>query len=154
MNDSIKVLKKSNLKELVKLESLCFSQPWLEKDFNAILTRDKTVAFYYSLDNKMIAYIIYEMKPKHVLLINFAVHPDYRKRKIGTELISMLINKLNSKTRNEIVCYVDEYNLDAQLFLKKNKFTATHSINHFFENDSSAIYFVYCANRKKRKKND
>lgn len=154
MTESIKVLKKSNLKDLVKLETLCFAQPWAEKDFNAILTREKTAAFYYSIDNKMVGYIIYEMKPKHILLINFAVHPDYRKKNVGSELLNILIEKLNARSRTEIVCYVDEYNLDAQLFLSKKKFIATHSIKHFFENDSSAIYFVYSALPKKRKKHE
>lgn len=150
----IKVLRKNNLNELVKLEGICFSHPWVEKDFQAILTRDKTAAFYYSIDGNMVGYIIYEMKPKHILLINIAVHPDFRRRKIGTKLISNLIEKLNSNARTEIVSYIDEYNLEAQLFLKKKKFLATRSIKHFFDNDSSAIFFVYSMSKKKRKKNE
>lgn len=154
MSDAIKVLRKTNLNDLVKLEGLCFAHPWLEKDFKAVLTRDKTAAFYYSIDNKMVGYIIYEMKPKHILLMNIAVHPDYRKMKIGSKLIDNLIDKLNADSRTEIACYIDEYNLDAQLFLKKKKFLATRSIKHFFENDSSAIYFVHSMQTKKRKKNE
>jgi ribosomal-protein-alanine N-acetyltransferase len=152
MNEKILPIRKKNLNDLIELESICFPTPWIEKDFKVILTREKTAAFYYELDDKMIGYIIYEMKPKHVLLINFAVHPDHRNKKIGTELLDFLTSKLNHKTRFEIICYVDEYNLNAQLFLKKRSFFATHNIKNFFENDSGAIYFMYSLPPKKESK--
>lgn len=154
MSENIKVLRRTNLDELIKLEKLCFNHPWEEKDFKAILERDKTAAFYYSIDNQMIGYLIFEMKSNHILLINIAVHPEHRKNNIGTKLINNLIDKLNSNSRTEIACYVDEYNLEAQLFLSKKKFLATRSIKHFFDNDSSAIYFVYTMKPKRKKKNE
>lgn len=57
-------------------------------------------------------------------LLNIAVHPTYRRRRIGSQLICDIAGRLRPQTRPTLDAMVRENNMEALKFLQSNKFLA------------------------------
>jgi ribosomal protein S18 acetylase RimI-like enzyme len=91
-------------------------------------------------ENELVGFVFYEIKGVSKIIINqLSVKSNQRRKGVGTFLIDSLISKLNNR-RKKIEIQVSEYNLGAQLFLKKRDFKATEI---FKDGNYSDYKFVY-----------
>jgi ribosomal protein S18 acetylase RimI-like enzyme len=79
------------------------------------------------VEGKVVGFIFYEIDASSIEIDSLLVDPSFRRRGIGTELLSKLIAKLNKK-RREIRFKVSEYDLPSHLLLKKCGFKAIEVI--------------------------
>ena len=69
-------------------------------------------------NERVMGYMYYGLHKDWIHLFNFAVHPDFRRRGIGRQMIEKCISKLAKERRNRILLEVPETNLPAQLFFR------------------------------------
>ena len=55
------------------------------------------------MTNKLSGFMIYELHKSRLHIINFAVHAEFRRRRIGTQMITKLIGKLSHQRRTRIL---------------------------------------------------
>jgi len=66
--------------------------------------------------------MIYELMRNRIHVLNLAVHPDYQRRGVGSQMVAKLIGKLSAQRRSRVVLEVRETNVPAQLFFRENGF--------------------------------
>lgn len=108
-----------HVSQIADLERLCFNDPWSENSIASELN-NKLSHWLVALDGeKVIAYVGSQTVLGETDMMNIAVHPDYRKRGIATELIQELINALNERNSHSLMLEVRESNDPAkELYLK------------------------------------
>lgn len=87
----IRPMQAQDLPQVVKLEEICFSMPWKEKDFAEALEKD----YYYFLVAEEAGVIIGQagliISFEEADITNVAVLPERRKQNIGSKVIEQLL---------------------------------------------------------------
>lgn len=130
---SIRWMIRRDMQEVVDIESKSFKYPWPEEDFVSALRARNCIGMVAEMYTTIAGYMIYELLDKTIRLTNFAVHPTYTRRGIGTRMIAKLVNKLSAQRRTNVSLAVRETNLDAQLFFRSCGFKATRVLREYFE---------------------
>lgn len=125
---------------VVDIENLCFEFPWNWEDFRKTLRCNNTIGMVTELDETVIGYMVYELHPNRLHLMNLAVHPDFQRQGVGKAMIDWLKRKLNHERRNRITLHVRETNLPAQLFFKDMGFRATSVLRDFYDDCREDAY--------------
>ena len=81
---------------------------------------------------KVVGFFVYALYRDRFALLNFAVHPYYRRLGVGRQMIAKLVGKLSGDRRNRIVANIHESNLPMQLFLRANGFKAERVDGEFY----------------------
>jgi len=141
MNLHTRFMIRRDIESFMEIERLCFRYPWDEATFNDHVRQMNCAPMVTELDGNVVGYYIYELYKRHFEITNFAVHPDYWRRGIGTEMTRKLKLKLSPirRTKIEIVC--DEFNTNAHLFWRAMGFTA-EVLRDFYE-AADAYRFEY-----------
>lgn len=136
-----------DLEEMIDIEYQCFPKPWSENDFFQTLQNRKVSAFVAEYREKIIGYLVFELRKKYINIFNLAVHPDYQRQGVATELVKNLKTRLLNE-RTKLKAEVADYNLDAHLFFKSQEFKAIKIVPQFFD-DVDAYKFVFSAYKSK-----
>jgi [ribosomal protein S18]-alanine N-acetyltransferase len=110
-----------------RVESLCFGgNRGTAADLVEFLDHPTTGALAAVSWGQVVGYLLYQLKPEdgQVKLCHLAVHPDHRRRGLGTRLLERLRRNLAVLTALDFAAAVSERNLDFHLFLRKNGFKA------------------------------
>lgn len=92
------------------------------------------------MDGKVCGFVFYEMRKNKIKINYLMVDTAFRRKGVGSSLLSGLISKLNEK-RSQICFAVSEYHLDVQLFLKNLGFKATEIVKG--RDDQCDYNFLY-----------
>ncbi len=126
-----------DLSKVLLIETESFEFPWTKNDFVCCLRQRNCIGMVVEHENevedKVVGFMIYEVYKPGIEILNFAVHPDWRRQRIGTQMIRKLIGKLSAKSRKEIVLAVRETNLSAQLFFKECGFKAFTTLRKYYD---------------------
>jgi ribosomal-protein-alanine N-acetyltransferase len=129
-----------DMPEVYAIENASFDDPWPEEDFVRTLRQRNCIALVAEHDEKIVGFMVYELHKTRLHILNLAVHPDFRRRKVGSSLVNKLIGKLSRERRNRIRLEVRETNLDACLFLKGAGFRAIDVVRGFYDSISEDAY--------------
>jgi ribosomal-protein-alanine N-acetyltransferase len=91
-------------------------------------------------NEEVVGFMIYELHPKTLHVLNFAVHPDARRQGVGRAMVGKLTSKLTPSGRNTIVLEVRETNLIAQLCYRSLGFRAVRVIRDFYHDCNDDAY--------------
>ena len=80
--------------QIAELEKLCFNDPWSENSIASELDNRLSCWLVAIADDKVVGYVGSQTVLGETDMMNIAIHPDYRKQGIATELISALIEAL------------------------------------------------------------
>lgn len=95
---------------------------------NLLFTTDKI--FIFKFENKIIGFIIFEVKNKETIHIkSIAIKDEKKKKGFGTEIIKFLQNKYKI-----ITLYVQKSNIIALNFYKKNLFLIVETLPDYYVN--------------------
>lgn len=82
--------------EIAQLDKLCFSVPWSERAFETEF-QENELAFYVLAQDpdtgKIVGYAGLWLIQKEGHITNVAVHPDWRRKHIGSALVEVLIRE-------------------------------------------------------------
>lgn len=122
-----------------------------EQEFRSLVRESNIIVMVYEEKGKVLGFIVYELYKYYSSLLMLQVHPAYRDRGIGTELLNKLVKKMiNHNERKFIATQIRESDLDRLLWAKKKGFFAK-SINKssYTSPDEDGIFMVYDTNKLK-----
>lgn len=126
------------------IENNCFEFPCGEDDFIRSLRNRNVIGKVAEYKEQVIGYVVYELSPRKLRILNFAVHADWRYKGIGRQMVANLQAKLSSNRRNRLSLEIRETNLDAQLFFKAMGFECVDTIRgHYEDSPEDAYKFSY-----------
>lgn len=139
--------------EVLEIERQCFGFPWSEEHFVYCLQQRNTIGMVVEVDKRVRAFVIYELHPSRIEVLNLAVERHHQRIGLGAMLIDKLKLKLNPNPnrRGELAVNVAEFNTPAQLFLKSQGLSCIRiDKNAWITPDIDAYRFVYSARPKQK----
>jgi ribosomal-protein-alanine N-acetyltransferase len=144
MDEKVRWMIRRDMPEVLEIEERCFGfDAWTEEDFIRFLRQRNCIGLACEVDDTVIGYSIYELRPKSIMLLNFAIHPDHQRRGVGTTMMKKLQQKLSYDRRRRLWCEVSEHNTEAHLFLKSCGLVATKVLRDFYAGNQDAYHFEY-----------
>ncbi len=131
-----------DMPEVLQTEQECFEFAWTEEDFLRCLRQRNCIGMVAEQGEKVIAFMIYELHKAKLHILNFAVHPQFRRSHIGGQMVAKLISKLSSHRRTRITLEVRETNLCAQLFFRTQGFKAVRVLRTFYEDSGEDAFLM------------
>src|SRR5947208_2594414 len=141
MRVHIRWMIRRDMPEVLAAETSSFEYAWAEEDFLRCLRQRNCIGMVAECGEKVVGFMIYELHKTKLHILNFAVHPSYRRHGVGGQMVAKLITKLSSHRRTRITLEVRETNLAAQLFFRAQNFRATRVLRGYYE-DSGEDAFV------------
>jgi len=128
--------------DVLHTEQESFEYPWSEEDFLRCLRQRNCIGMVAEQGERVVGFMIYELHKNKLHILNFAVHPGYRRLGVGAQMVAKLIGKLSSHRRTRITLEVRETNLAAQLFFRNQGFKAVRVLRSFYEDSGEDAYLL------------
>ena len=104
---------------LIALEKLCFAYHWTPEQFRLGLKDGAYTVLGIFEDDSLAGYIAFSMIEDEMEILNLAVHPDFRRRGMGTALLSRAFGVCREKGIAKSFLDVKESNQSALNLYKK-----------------------------------
>ena len=131
-----------DMSDVLEIENSSFEFPWFEEDFIRCLRQRNCIGMFAEYDEHVVGFMIYELHKTRLHILNFAVHPEFRRSHIGLQMVSKLRSKLSYQRRTQITLEVRETNLEAQLFFRGQSFRATNVLRGYYEDSPEDAYLM------------
>lgn len=140
INIEITKMTVSDVPEIAELDKQCFAVSWSEKSFYDEM-QNKLAIYYVAKNNgKCVGYIGFWNVSGEGDITNIAVLPQYRRKKIGTKLISAAIAKAKELSLELMTLEVRKSNLAAQnLYMKYGFETIGERKRYYSDNSEDAL---------------
>jgi ribosomal-protein-alanine N-acetyltransferase len=116
---TITKMTEAHIGQIAELEKICFNDPWSENSIASELSNRLSCWLVAIEDGKVIGYLGSQTVLGETDMMNIAVHPDYRKNGIASNLIGELISTLMEQGSHSLMLEVRESNEPAKsLYLK------------------------------------
>lgn len=132
-----------DMAEVFRIERDSFEFAWTEEDFLEALRKRNYIGMVAEADDRIVGFMVYALHKAHLQVVNFAVHPDYRRRGVGAQLVAKMRSKLHAYRRTELTLAVRESNLAAQLFFRKTGFKAAEVLRGHYEDSGEDAYSMW-----------
>ena len=142
LSTHIRWMIRRDMPEVLAIENLSFEFPWSEEDFIRCLRQRNCIGMVSEHEEQVVGFMIYELHRNRLHVLNFAVHPDARRRNVGTKMISKLMGKLSPQRRDRIMLEVRETNLFAQIFFRNLGFRAISVLRDFYDDTVEDAYLM------------
>lgn len=120
--------------QIAELEKLCFNDPWSENSITSELDNRLSCWLVAIADDKVVGYVGSQTVLGETDMMNIAIHPDYRKQGIATELISALIEALNERGSHSLMLEVRASNEPAKSLYLKMGFDVVGVRKNYYRN--------------------
>jgi ribosomal-protein-alanine N-acetyltransferase len=131
-----------DMAEVLRTEQESFEYSWTEEDFLKCLRQRNCIGMVAELGDKVVGFMIYELHKSKLHVLNFAVHPEFRRLGVGRQMVAKLIGKLSSHRRTKITLAVRETNLAAQLFFKRLDFRAIKVLRGYYDDSGEDAFMM------------
>jgi len=131
-----------DMPEVLSIESQSFEFSWTEEDFINCLRQRNCIGMVAEHDDRVVAFMIYELNKTRIRVLNFAVAESFRRRGAGSQMMAKLVGKLSSQRRSRITLEVRETNLSAQLFFRHLGFRAVSVLRQFYADTPEDAYLM------------
>jgi ribosomal-protein-alanine N-acetyltransferase len=132
-------------------ENSSFEFPWTEGDFVSHIDDRDSVSYVAESSAAggagcAVGYMVYHVAPRRIELLNLAVHPQWRRRGVGTQLLATLAGQVvrhpgpGLGQRQSARAYVRESNLPAQLFLRSQGWRCDKILRGYYDDSSEDAY--------------
>jgi ribosomal-protein-alanine N-acetyltransferase len=142
MRVHIRWMIRRDMPDVLQTEQASFEFAWTEEDFLRCLRQRNCIGMVAEQGERVVGFMIYELHKHRLHILNFAVHPNYRRLGIGTQMINKLIGKLSSHRRTKITLEVRETNLNGQLFFRAQRFQGVKVLRNFYEDSGEDAYLM------------
>ena len=120
--------------QIAELEKLCFNDPWSENSIASELDNRLSCWLIASDDEKVVGYVGSQTVLGETDMMNIAVHPDYRKQGVATDLINALIEALKERNSHSLMLEVRSSNEPAKSLYLKMGFEVVGIRKNYYRN--------------------
>ena len=131
-----------DMPEVLQIENQSFEFAWTEEDFLRCLRQRNCIGMVAEHGEKVVGFMIYELHKAKLHIMNFAVHPQWRRLGVGNQMVVKLISKLSSHRRTRVTLEVRETNLPAQLFFHKQEFRGSRVLRSFYADSGEDAFLM------------
>lgn len=131
-----------DLRKVQYIEQNSSDYPWTEEDFLRCLRQRNCIGMVAEQGERVVGFMIYELHKNKLHILNFAVHPQWRRSGIGAQMVAKLVSKLSSHRRTRITLELRETNLPAQLFFRKLEFRAVRVLRKYYDDTGEDAFLM------------
>jgi len=131
-----------DMPEVLQTEQASFDYAWTEEDFLRCLRQRNCIGMVAEQGEKVVGFMIYELHKAKLHILNFAVHPPFRRLGVGCQMVAKLVSKLSNHRRTRITLEVRETNLAAQLFFRAQGFRALRVLRGYYEDSGEDAFLM------------
>ena len=91
-----------DLADLLRVEGLCYPDPWTPQSFVAELRHPSSVTWLLEAGGRSIGHIVWRVNPDGLELLNVAVEPGSRRRGLARQLMGLLLNAAHSHASPQV----------------------------------------------------
>ncbi len=133
----------SDLSSVMEIENLSFVAPWKKEEILSEINDNKFANIAVALaNNKVIGFYDYWVTFDSATIAQIAVHPDYRKQKVGSLLLEELIKDARAKKVRNITLEVRKNNEKAVNLYLKFGFKTSLVKEKYYSNGDDALYMI------------
>ena len=132
----------SQLDEIVEIENSSFEKPWKRSQLmDDIRNHIDSENWVFVQDEKVVGYIFGWIIQNEFHLHNIAVHPNYRRKKIGQKLINHIISRVADQKVNVILLEVSVNNVSARKCYQSLGFVEVGLRKDYYSKGDDAILY-------------
>ena len=131
---TITEMKAVHVPQVAALEKLCFADPWSEMSIASELENIWSYWLVALSGEQVVGYIGSQSSIDESDVMNVAVHPDWRRRGIGEELITGLVEALKSRGSHALLLEVRASNSPAISLYEKLGFQQVGLRKNYYRN--------------------
>jgi len=131
-----------DMPEVLAIEHASFEFPWGEEEFLRVLRQRNCIGMVAEHGERVVGFMIYELHKTKLEILNFCVHPEYRRQGVGNQMVAKLVGKLSSHRRTRISLHIRETNLPAQLFFRAQSFRASEVLREHYDDTAEDAYIM------------
>lgn len=138
----IRQMKKSDLTRVSEIERLSFPIPWSQNTFFIELDK-KEFAFWLVIEYQklVVGYAGYWKIKDEAHIINLAIHPNFRRKGLGTKLLFFLLDYIQNQGLRVITLEVRESNIIAQHLYENFGFRKIAIRPYYYINEDAIVYW-------------
>ena len=110
-------------KEIVSIEQRSFPSPWSSEAFSAEVERPISHLWMAQMNGEVVGYICFWLVAQEIHLMNFAVHPVWRRNGVGRKLMGKALDTGRSAGAQAVSLEVRPSNTEARAFYRDLGFT-------------------------------
>lgn len=129
-----------DMPEVCRIEAESFPHPWSEAEFRRAVRHRNVIGMVAESGDRVVGYMIYRLENDELVVLNFAVAPEWRRLGIGCQMVERLVGKLSGQRRTALTLVVGEWNLAAQLFFRRQGFLAESVLPGHYEDSGEDGY--------------
>jgi len=119
---SIRVMRESDVPEVVYIENRSFRVPWSERTFKSLLRQPHAALYVAETAGAVAGYAAVWFVADEAELGDLAVHPDYRRRGIGSLLLGRALEEARDRAIRVLYLEVRTGNEDARRLYERSGF--------------------------------
>ena len=100
LNVHIRWMIRRDMPEVLNIEESSFEFPWSEDDFIRCLRQRNCIGMVAEHDERVVGFMIYELHKTRLHVLNFCVHPTYRRLGVGSQMVKKTMRKVVTPTPN------------------------------------------------------
>lgn len=133
-------MNESHIEPIAQIEKLCFSDPWSVQSIGSELKNPLSLWLVAMDGNRVAGYVGSQTVLGEADMMNLAVHPDYRRRGIGEELVIRLVEQLRLQGSHILMLEVRASNAPAiALYDKLGFFQVGRRPNYYTKPKEDAL---------------
>lgn len=129
----------SDLTAVIAIENLSFNTPWTSGFFTHELYNPVSYFYILEIQDKLAGYVIFWIFKEEAHIANVAVHPEYRRKGYGEQLLNWVVHFCRRKRVETISLEVNEINYTALQLYAKTGFTQVGRRVKYYENRYDAL---------------
>ena len=140
-----------DLAEVAVIEAMIFNDPWTREGFEGALATPGNLYITACLEERTVGYCGLYRSFEEGEIVNVAVHPDFRRRGIGEEMMRFLIRKGKEQGITRFILEVREGNESAIALYRKLGFSCLGLRKDFYEKPRENAWIMSLEYREKEK---
>jgi len=145
LNLHIRLATKGDLDALLNLENICFKEETFQKrQLKYLLLKARSMVLAAEIDRNIIGSMIILLR-KNILnarIYSFNVHPEHRRKGIGSSLMDTALDKLEKKGYKNITLEVGINNPIAWNLYRSKGFIVDKKLSNYYTNGDDALHLI------------
>ena len=145
LNLHIRLATKEDLDALLNLENICFKEETFQKrQLKYLLLKARSMVLVAEIDRNIIGSMIILLR-KNILnarIYSFNVHPEHRRKGIGSSLMDTALDKLEKKGYKNITLEVGINNPIAWNLYRSKGFIVDKKLSNYYTNGDDALHLI------------